>query len=245
MASLARDRLIVALDVPDLDQAAGIVRELGDTVAYYKVGPHLFAKGLIEFIERLIGDGKHVFLDFKSVDIGDTMRGMASKVSRLGVDFLTVMGATATIRAAKEGLEGSPKPKILVVTVLTDHDEADIRREYGPEKTLKQLVIDRAAMAAEAGADGVICSPNEVADVRQAVRWQPGFLVITPGVRPEGSRSDDQKRVATPAEAISAGADYLVIGRPIIKSPDRRRAAEAILEEMQGAFSPPLIRAVG
>jgi orotidine-5'-phosphate decarboxylase len=247
MPGLARDRLIVALDVPRLDQARDIVRELGDTVAYYKVGPHLFEKGLIDFIEQLIADEKHVFLDFKSVDIGDTMRGMASKVSRLGVRFLTVMGTTSTIRAAKEGLEGSPIPKILVVTVLTDQDEADIQAEYGAGKTLGQLVIDRALMAANAGADGVICSPKEIEAVRRAVP-RPGFLIITPGVRPAGTARDDQKRVATPAEAIRNGADYLVIGRPIIRPHDHDRpaAARRVIHEMQAALDgPPRLRAVG
>jgi orotidine-5'-phosphate decarboxylase len=247
MPGLARDRLIVALDVPDLNQARDVVRELDDDVAYYKVGPHLFAKGLIEFIEELIAARKHVFLDFKSVDIGDTMRGMASKVSRLGVEFLTVMGATSTITAAKEGLEGSPLPKILVVTVLTDQDETDIQAEYGAEKTVEQLVIDRAKMAAKAGADGVICSPNEIGAVRWAVP-RPGFLIITPGIRPAGGAKDGQKRIATPAEAIGNGADYLVVGRPIINPPDHDKlgAALRILREMQIAIdAPQLRRAVG
>src|SRR5579863_8084652 len=220
MSDLARDHLIVALDVSDLGEARTIVAELGDTVAYYKVGPHLFLSGLIQFIEELIRNGKHVFLDFKSVDIGDTMRSMASRVSRLGVDFLTVMGTAATIKAAKDGLEGANRPKVLVVTVLTDHDEADIQREYGATKTLRQVVIDRALMAVEAGADGVICSPNEVAEVRRAIR-RPGFLVVTPGIRPEWSATDDQKRIATPADAISAGANFLVVGRPIVKAANR------------------------
>jgi len=249
MPGLARDHLIVALDVPDLDEARAIVRELNGAVDYFKVGPHLFAKGLIELIEELVADGKHVFLDFKSVDIGDTMRGMASKVARLGVKFLTVMGTAGTIKAAKEGLEGSPIPKILVVTVLTDHDEADIEAEYGKGKTLEQLVIDRAKMAASAGADGVICSPREIAAVRWAVP-RPGFLIITPCVRPYGSAMDGQKRVATPAEAIRDGADYLVLGRPIIRPHDRDRlgAALGILREMQTALDErerEQLRAVG
>ena len=245
MADLARDHLIVALDVPELPQARAIVDELGDEVSFYKVGPHLFVTGLIDFIEQLIGQGKHVFLDFKSVDIGDTMRGMATKVARLGVEFLTIMGTTSTITAAKQGLEGSLIPKILVVTVLTDHDEADIQREYGARKTVEQLVIDRATMAADAGADGVICSPKEVEAIRRAVR-RPGFLIVTPGVRPIGSASDDQKRTATPSEAIEAGADFIVVGRPIIRESDKLAAARRILDEMQTALDAPrLIRAVG
>jgi len=230
-----------------LNEARAIVDELGDAISFYKVGPHLFVTGLIGFIEELVGEGKHVFLDFKSVDIGDTMRGLAAKVARLGVEFLTVMGTTSTITAAKQGLDGSPIPKILVVTVLTDHDEADIRREYGEEKTVEQLAIDRAIMAAAAGADGVICSPKEVAAIRRVVT-RPGFLIITPGVRPLGSASDDQKRTGTPSEAMEASADFIVIGRPIIRTPAgyRLRAAQAILDEMQQVLTPPSpLRVVG
>jgi orotidine-5'-phosphate decarboxylase len=245
MTDTARDHLIVALDVPELDQARAIVKELGDAVSYYKVGPHLFVNGLIGFIETLIAQGKHVFLDFKSVDIGDTMRGMAAKVARLGVEFLTVMGSASTITAAKQGLDGSLRSKILVVTVLTDHDEADIRREYGEKQTIEQLVIDRAMMAAGAGADGVICSPKEVAAIRRAVP-RPGFLIVTPGVRPAGSATDDQKRIATPGEAIDAGADFIVVGRPIIREANKLAAAQRILDEVQTVLDRPrLIRAAG
>jgi len=245
MPDLARDHLIVALDVSNLDAAREIVTELNELIVYYKVGPHLFESGLIDFIEELIAKDKHVFLDFKSVDIGDTMRRMASRVANLGVEFLTVMGTAATIRAAKEGLEGAQYPKILVVTVLTDHDEEDIQREYGAGKTIKQLVIDRANTAADAGADGVICSPNEVAEVRRAVP-RPGFLVVTPGVRPEWSDTDDQKRTATPGDAIGAHADFLVVGRPIIRAANKREAAERILAEMQSVIdAQQLRRAVG
>jgi orotidine-5'-phosphate decarboxylase len=230
--ALARDHLIVALDVPDLDEAKAIVRLLGDEISHYKVGPHLFVKGLIDFIEDLIRQGKKVFLDFKSVDIGDTMRGMASRVSNLGVDFVTVMGTAATITAAREGREGRSIPKILVVTLLTDYDEADMRREYNTEKTVEQFVVDRALVASEARADGVICSPKEVAAIRRAIP-RPDFLIVTPGVRPAGSASAGQKRTATPAEAIEAGANYIVVGRPIFRATQRLEAARRILAEMQ------------
>jgi orotidine-5'-phosphate decarboxylase len=236
VADLARDHLIVALDLPDLADARATVTRLGDTVLYYKVGPHLFVSGLIDFIrDDLIGRGKKVFLDFKSVDIGDTMRRMASRVADLGVEFITVMGATATIAAAKDGREGRPIPRILAVTLLTDHDEADMQREYETKMSLRDFVAKRAIMAANAGADGVICSPREVVDIRQAVP-RPNFFIVTPGIRPIGSPSDDQKRTATPREAIAAGADYLVIGRPIIKERDTLRAALSILDEMQTAL---------
>jgi orotidine-5'-phosphate decarboxylase len=244
----ASERLIVALDVPDLDEAQAVVRELGDKVLYYKVGPHLFLSGLINFIERdLVGAHKKVFLDFKNVDIGDTMRRMASRVSALGVDFLTVMGTAGTIIAAKEGREGRPIPKILAVTLLTDHDEADMQREYKTDKSLIDFVVERALDAEKAGADGVICSPKEAAAVRRALlSVRPDFLIVTPGVRPEGSSGDGQKRTGTPSEAIAAGADYIVVGRPIIKEANKLQAAGRILDEMQAALDAPrLIRAVG
>jgi orotidine-5'-phosphate decarboxylase len=237
-AALARDHLIVALDVPDLDQARALVRQFGDRVTHYKVGPHLFVSGLINFIEELVHDNKNVFLDFKSVDIGDTMRGMSSRVSNLGVEFLTVMGTKSTITAAGEGREGRKIPKILVVTLLTDHDKADMRREYNTDAnlTIEDFVAARARMAADAGADGVISSPKEIAAIRRALPDHPNFLIVTPGIRPAGMPTDDQKRTATPGEAITAGADYLVIGRPIIRAPDKTRAAEVILDEMQTAL---------
>jgi orotidine-5'-phosphate decarboxylase len=238
----ARNHLIVALDVPSIERASALVSQLGEEVSYYKVGPHLFVKGLITFIEdELIAKGKRVFLDFKSVDIGDTMRGMAAHVAQLGVEFITVMGAAATIKAAREGRNGSCIPKILAVTLLTDHNEADMQREYGTKATLTDFVIERALGAARAGADGVISSPREVAALRKAFhdsKVRDDFLIVTPGVRPAGVSADDQKRIATPSEAISAGADFLVIGRPIIRSSDNNplRAARRILDEMQTAL---------
>jgi orotidine-5'-phosphate decarboxylase len=234
-AENARDHLIVALDVPELEEAKALVRQLGDRVTHYKVGPHLFVSGLINFIEELIRGKKSVFLDFKSVDIGDTMRRMSSRVSTLGVEFITVMGTKSTVIAAHEGREGRKFPKILVVTLLTDHDEADMRREYNTELSINDFVAARACVAAEAGADGVISSPKEISAIRLAVR-DPNFLIVTPGVRQAGMATDDQKRTATPREAIAAGANYLVVGRPIVKAADKVRAAEMILDEMQGAL---------
>ncbi|MFZ3234486.1 MAG: orotidine-5'-phosphate decarboxylase [Stellaceae bacterium] len=235
-ADAARERLIVALDFPDLAAARALVDELGDEMSFYKVGPHLFAKGLIDFIEYLVGSGKRVFLDFKSVDIGETMRGMIARVSALGVDFATIMGTPTTIAAASAGRGASPKPKILFVTLLTDHSEAEMRREYNTAKTVEEFVAERARIAVMAGADGVISSPREAAAIRRAVP-QPGFLIVTPGVRPAGSAAGDQARIATPAAAIAAGADYLVIGRPIIRAEDRLAAARQILDEMQEALA--------
>lgn len=242
----ARDHLIVALDVPGLAQARAIVDELDEEVLLYKVGPHLFVSGMIDFIaDELIRDrGKKVFLDFKSFDIGDTIRGMAAQATRLGVDFMTIGRTASTIVSARQAREGQKIPKILVVTLLTDHDEEDMRREFNTNETVEDFVARRAVEAEQAGADGVICSPREVRAVRTAVH-RPDFLIVTPGVRQTGSASDDQKRVAAPGEAIRAGANYLVVGRPIIKAPNRLQAARSILEEMQEALSPSPMRAVG
>jgi orotidine-5'-phosphate decarboxylase len=241
MAGLAHERLIVALDVSGLQEARAVVAELGDAVSHYKVGPYLFETGLISFIEDdLIGEGKKVFLDFKSVDIGDTMRRMSARAANLRVEFITVMGMTGTIAAAAAGREGRLIPNILAVTLLTDHDKHDMQQEYNTpdDMTVEDFVCKRALIAAAAGADGVICSPREVAAVSRAMRGRPNFLIVTPGVRPIGSQSDDQNRTSTPSQAIEAGADYLVIGRPIIKPPygSRRDAAYRILDEMQAAM---------
>jgi orotidine-5'-phosphate decarboxylase len=231
----ARERLIVALDLPELAAARALVDELGDEISFYKIGPHLFAPGLFDFIEDLVRSGKRVFLDFKSVDIGETMRGMIGRVSALGIDFATIMGTPTTIAAATAGRGPSPKPKILFVTLLTDHSEADMRREYNTGMTVAEFVAERARIAAEAGADGVVSSPREAAAIRRAVP-QPGFLIVTPGIRPAGSAADDQARTAAPAAAIAAGADYLVIGRPIVSADDRLGAARQILGEIQEAL---------
>jgi orotidine-5'-phosphate decarboxylase len=249
MTNAARDHLIVALDVQGLEEAKTVVRELDDIVSHYKVGPYLFESGLIDFIRDIQNNGKKVFLDFKSVDIGDTMRRMASRAADLGVEFITVMGMTSTITAAKAGREGRTIPKILAVTLLTDHDKADMQREYNTadNTSVEEFVCQRAIAAANAGADGVICSPREIVSVSRALaRVKPGFLIVTPGIRPKGTALDDQKRTATPGEAIAAGADYLVIGRPIVGAGNRRAAAQRILDEMRTAFdAPPLRRAVG
>jgi orotidine-5'-phosphate decarboxylase len=233
-AESARDHLIVALDVPDVAEARALVRQLGDDISFYKIGWHLFAKGLADFIEDLVRDEKHVFLDFKSVDIGETMRGMISSVSRLGVEFITVMGTAATI-AAKEGRQGRSRPKILTVTLLTDHGEEEMRREYKTEQSVEEFVAERAVIAAASGADGVIASAQEVAAIRRAVP-RHDFLIITPGIRPAGSAADDQRRVATPRDAIAAGANYLVVGRPILRADDKVAAAHEILAEVQTAL---------
>jgi orotidine-5'-phosphate decarboxylase len=234
-AERARDHLIVALDVSDFDHARAVVRELGDEVSFYKIGWHLFAKGLADFIDELVRtEGKHVFFDFKTVDIGETMRGMISSVSRLGVEFITVMGMAATV-AAHEARQGQGYPRILTVTLLTDHGEEEMQREYNTKQSVEAFVASRAAIAEATGADGVVASAREVSAIRRAVP-RPDFLIVTPGIRPIGTIADDQKRTATPRTAISAGANYLVVGRPIIRADDKLGAALGILDEMQTAL---------
>lgn len=237
-SALTRDHLIVALDVHGLSDAERVVDQLGAMISHYKVGPHLFETGLITFIQKLVENDKEVFLDFKSVDIGETMRRMAGRVADLGVKFITVMGSTSTIVAAKQGREDRDFPKILAVTLLTDYNEDDMRREYGWEGSITEFVIKRARMAAGSGADGVICSPNEIRVVRDALMDEyPDFLIVTPGIRPIGVSNDDQKRVAAPGRAITDGADYLVVGRPIIRDLNNCvQNADVILREMQEAF---------
>ncbi|MGH7247262.1 MAG: orotidine-5'-phosphate decarboxylase [Pseudomonadota bacterium] len=231
----ARDHLIVALDVPKIELADSLVRQLDADVSLYKIGGHLlFANGLVEFIERMVGEGKRIFLDLKSVDIGETMRGVASRVTSLGVEFLTVMGTGATISAAIEGRGGRQFPRILVVTLLTDHSQEDMRREYGTDMSVEEFAADRARYARQHNADGVISSPLEVSAIRKATR--PDFIIVTPGIRPLGVSANDQKRIATPATAIMAGSDYLVVGRPIVKAADARSAACRILDEIQTAI---------
>ena len=234
-SALARDHLIVALDVSDLAQARDVVARLGDDVLYYKVGPHLFLSGLIDFIQKdLLERGNKVFLLQKRRHWRHHARnGCSCLAARHRVHHR--YGSTATITAAREGRNGSLIPKILAVTLLTDHDEADMQREFGTQKTVAEFVVDRALVAEKARADGVISSPQEIAAIRQAVQ-RPGFLIVTPGVRPLGASTDDQKRTATPAEAITAGADYLVVGRPILREFDKLRATRRILDEMQTAL---------
>lgn len=231
----AGDCLIVALDVASLEEARTLVDEFADEISFYKLGPQLFETGLIDFIGRLVEMEKRVFLDFKTADIGETMRRMIDRVSRLGVEFATVMGTGSAVSAATSGRGHRLRPKILAVTVLTDCREADMQREYNTKLTIEEFVAERARMAAAAGADGVIASAREAGAIRGAVP-RSDFLIVTPGIRPAGTPADDQARIATPRAAIMAGADYLVVGRPIIGARDKLAAARAVMHEMQQAL---------
>ena len=226
-----RDRLIVALDVPSLGEAEAIIDKLGDTVGFYKIGYQLaFERGL-PLAAALVGAGKRVFLDMKLHDIGNTVTRGVETVARLGVTFLTVHAYPQTMRAAVEARAGSGL-KILAVTVLTSYDDADLA-EAGYSVSVEQLVAERARQAHDVGIDGIVCSPEEAGPLRLMVGTD--MLLVTPGIRPAGAAIGDQKRVTTPAQAIRAGADYLVVGRPIVAAPDPKAATDAIVAEIAAA----------
>ena len=225
-----RDRLIVALDVSSIGAARAMVARLGDTVSFYKIGYQLAFAGGLSYAHTLTGAGKQVFIDLKLHDIANTVAQGVKSVARLGATFLTVHGYPATMRAAVEAREGNLR--ILAVTVLTSFDDADLKAA-GYATTVPELVARRAAQARDAGIDGLVCSPEEAAKVRAIVGDR--LSLVTPGIRPAGADAGDQKRIATPAAAIAAGADYLVVGRPIIAAADPKAAAEAIVAAIAGA----------
>ena len=228
-----RERLIVALDVPSTGEAEAIVDKLGDAVGFYKVGYQLaFERGLL-LAAALIDAGKRVFLDVKLHDIGNTVARGVETVARLGVTFLTVHAYPQTMRAAVEARTGS-NLKILAVTVLTSYDDADLA-EAGYSVSVEHLVAERAAQAHDMGVDGIVCSAEEAAPLRLIVGAD--MLLVTPGIRPAGAATGDQKRIMTPSRAIAAGADYLVVGRPIIEATDPKAAADAIVAEMTAAMT--------
>lgn len=228
----ARDRLIVALDVPTVAEAQAMVARLGDSAAFYKVGLELIYAGGVDFARRLAGEGKQVFLDAKLLDIDNTVAGAVRSILPLGVTFLTVHAYPKTMRAAVAARGGAPL-RLLGVSVLTSMDDADLV-DAGFAGSAAELVAARAADAKSAGMDGVVASPAEAAAVRRIVG--PDMAIVTPGVRPAGSAIGDQKRVATPASAIAAGADYLVVGRPVTTAADARAAADHIVAEIETAL---------
>lgn len=223
------ERLIVALDVPSLDEARAVADELRGLVRFYKIGLQLFPLGGVELAREIIARGDKVFLDFKFYDIGETVRNAVTSTADIGAQFLTVHGDREILTAAVAG-RGKSDLKILCVTVLTSLDQASLK-QMGYAGTIEQLVLQRALIAKDAGCDGVIASAQEAATLRKALG--PDMLIVTPGIRPAGDAANDQKRVMTPAEALNAGSDYLVVGRPIVKAPDRRAAASAILAQMR------------
>ena len=221
------DRLIVALDVPDALSGLKLAAELGDAVSFYKIGLGMLSGGGLALANELKTDhGKRIFLDMKLFDIGATIEAAVRGLAAFDLDFLTVHGDPHVVRAAAEGRGGSDL-KILAVTVLTSLDRADLDASCYRPGALNELVLERAARAFEADADGIIASPQEAAAIR-ALPEAKGKLIVTPGVRPAGAALGDQKRVATPAQAIGDGADHIVVGRPIWQAADPRAAAQAI-----------------
>lgn len=227
---MADDRLIVALDLPDADRARELVDRLGDSVSFYKVGLGLLAGGGLELARELKDRGRRVFLDLKLFDIGATVESAVRGLAGLGMDFLTVHGDPQVVAAAVRGRGDAPL-RILAVTILTSLDRADLDGMLIAPGELADVTIERARRAFGAGADGVIASPQEAAAIR-ALPGAKGRLIVTPGVRPAGSAAGDQKRTATPAEAIRAGADHIVVGRPVNAAPDPAAAARAIIASL-------------
>ena len=225
------DRLIVALDVGNALAGLELAERIGDAVSFYKIGLGMLTGGGLALAQELKDQhGKKIFLDMKLFDIGATVEAAVRGLAQCDLDFLTVHGDPHVVRAAKEGAAGSGM-KILGVTVLTSLDRADLDAAMIRPGDLHELTVERAARAFDAGADGVIASPREAAAIR-ALPESAGRLIVTPGVRPAGAALGDQKRVETPAAAIAAGADHIVVGRPIWQSPDPRAAAQAILAEL-------------
>ncbi|MGR3290312.1 MAG: orotidine-5'-phosphate decarboxylase [Paracoccaceae bacterium] len=229
------DHLIVALDVPDALAGLKLVEQIGDTVNFYKIGLGMLTGGGLALANELKAEhGKRIFLDLKLFDIGATVEAAVRGLAQFDLDFLTVHGDPHVVTAAKEGA-GGKNMKILAVTILTSLDRNDLDRSLIKDGPVPDLVVERAARAFEAGADGIIASPQEAALIR-ALPEATDKLIVTPGVRPVGSEPGDQKRIATPAQAISDGADHIVIGRPIWQSPDPRAAAQAIQAEIARAW---------
>lgn len=227
----ARDRLIVALDVPTVREAEALVARLGESVSFYKIGYQLGYAGGIDFARALASAGKQVFLDLKLHDIGNTVAKGVESVARLGATFLTVHAYPQTMHAAVDARAGTGL-RVLAVTVLTSYDDADLAAA-GYDFTVSELVAERAAQARDIGVDGLVCSGEEAAALRAIAG--PNMVLVTPGIRPAGAAAGDQKRVMTPAAAIAAGANYLVVGRPVVAAPDPKAAADAIVEEIARA----------
>src|SRR5580692_8238440 len=216
-----RERLIVALDLSSVEAAQAMVAKLGDAVSFYKIGYQLGYAGGLAYVSALTGAGKRVFLDLKLHDIGNTVEQGVKSVANSGASFLTVHAYPQTMKAAVEAREGNLR--ILAVTVLTSYNDAD----------LAAAGYDFTAPARDIGVDGVVCSAEEAAKIRTIVGAK--MALVTPGIRPAGADAGDQKRIMTPAKAIAAGADYLVVGRPVLAAPDPKAAAEAIVAEISSA----------
>ena len=230
----ARDRLILGLDVPTVDEAREIVRQTDGAVGTYKIGMQLQFAGGLAFAEELAQAGHSVFLDVKLLDIDNTVARAVENIARMGVRFVTIHAYPKAMRAAVEALNNvAGRVCLLGVTVLTSMDEDDLH-EAGYAGSVAELVRARAAVARAAGMGGIVCAPQEVGELRAVLG--PDLVAVTPGIRPSGSHAGDQKRIMTPGDAIRAGADYLVVARPILTATNRRAAAEAIVREIDAAL---------
>lgn len=229
---MAKSPVIVALDVESAAEAHALVEKLGDSASFYKVGLELYTAAGMDFVRELKGQGKRVFVDLKLYDISETVRRAAAQVARVGADFLSIHGSRAVMEAAVAGKsESGGALELLAVTVLTSFDESDLK-QMGYPCSVSELVELRVRNAREAGVEGIVCSPLEVARVRAIAGLDA--ILVTPGVRSAGAASGDQKRVATPAAAMANGANYLVIGRQITRAADPRGEMQRILNELAG-----------
>ena len=228
----ARDRMIVALDVPSVTEAQSIISELGHHASFYKIGYQLAFAGGLDLARDLAREGRKVFLDMKLLDIDTTVAKAVDNVAKMGVTMLTLHAYPKAMKAAVEAAKGSPLT-LLGVTVLTSMDEADLA-DAGYSTTPRELVLRRAIQARDAGMGGLVCSAEEATEVRALVG--PDMAIVTPGIRPAGADKGDQKRVMTPADAIQAGASHLVVGRPITGAADKAAAAHAIAAEIASAI---------
>lgn len=229
---MSDDRLIVALDVPNIVTGLDLANRLGSSVSFYKIGLGMLTGGGLALANELKQEhGKRIFLDMKFFDIGATVEAAVRGIAQYNIDFLTVHGDPHVVKAAKQGAAGS-NMKILAVTILTSLDRDDLDRSMYKSGDVQDLVVERAGRAFDAGADGVIASPQEAGLIR-ALPESEGRLIVTPGVRPAGADKGDQKRITTPAQAIANGSDHIVVGRPIWQATDPRAAAEAIVREMK------------
>jgi orotidine-5'-phosphate decarboxylase len=227
----ADDRLIVALDVPNVVHGLDLVARIGDAASFYKIGLGMLTGGGLALANELKHEhGKRIFLDMKLFDIGATIEAAVRGLSQYDLDFLTVHGDPQVVAAAATG-KGGTDLKILAVTILTSLDRADLDANLIKPGDIRDITVERAARALEAGADGVIASPQEAALIRALPQAQ-GKLIVTPGVRPAGTATGDQKRIATPHRAISDGADHIVVGRPIWQAADPAAAARAVVAEL-------------
>lgn len=229
---MSHDPVIIALDVASAGEARALVAKLGETATFYKVGMELYAAAGMEFVRELTGAGKRVFLDLKFYDIGETVKRAVMQVAQTGVTFLTVHASGGVMRAAVEG-RGASGLKLLAVTVLTSVDQKDLEEDGCRNIAIEELVRLRVHNAVSTGVDGIVCSPLEVRSAR--VLAGPDRVLVVPGVRSAGRAAGDQKRVATPAEAMRAGADYLVIGRQVTRASDPHGEVERVREELSAA----------